>query len=95
MKTYRLAETPTSAECDALNIERKIVFSWTSSDMRAGRKMRAVRVGAFRAPRAGEWYLSGSSPAAWRAPNDLTHEFHILRLVVVNRQIHITEVLEG
>ena len=31
--------------------------------------------------KAGQWYLSGAIPQAYRAPNDLTQEFYILRLV--------------
>lgn len=46
-------------------------------------KVRAVRTDEFRPPRAGEWYLSGAIPAAYRAPNDLTTPFRILRLVAV------------
>jgi hypothetical protein len=38
--------------------------------------------GEFRAPRSGEWYLSGAIVEAYRAPSDLTMEFHIARLVV-------------
>jgi len=41
----------------------------------------AVRSGEFRAPRKGEFYISGAIPAAYRAPNDLTMKFQIARLV--------------
>jgi hypothetical protein len=37
------------------------------------------RTGEFRAPKKGEYYLSGAIPEAYRAPNDLSMEFHILR----------------
>ncbi len=52
---------------------------------RDGQHIMAVRIFEFRAPRKGEWYLSGASPTAWRAPNDLSIEFHIMRLAVVER----------
>ena len=87
MKTYRLTDRPILAECEALNIEQPSIMSWTPPD-KDGRKITAVKTAEFRTPRAGEWYLSGALPTAWRAPNDLTQEFHILRLVVVNRQTH-------
>jgi hypothetical protein len=45
------------------------------------RTRRFVRTGEFREPRAGEWYLSGAIPEAWRAPNALSTKFHILRQV--------------
>lgn len=38
--------------------------------------------GEFRAPRKGEWYLSGAIPEAYRAPNDLSTPYHILRETV-------------
>lgn len=45
----------------------------------------AIRTGEYRAPKAGEWYLSGAKPSAWKAPNDFIDnmKFHIMRLVKV------------
>ena len=37
------------------------------------------RTGEFRAPKKGEYYLSGAIPQAYRALNDLTQVYHILR----------------
>lgn len=39
--------------------------------------------GEKRAPKAGEWYLSGAIPEAYRAPADLSDVFYILRPVPV------------
>jgi hypothetical protein len=49
-----------------------------------------------RAPKKGEWYLSGAPIDAYRAPNDLTMEFHIARLVRVETKTVqvITEIDE-
>jgi hypothetical protein len=33
-------------------------------------KQRYVKTGEFRAPKKGEYYLSGAIPCAYRAPND-------------------------
>lgn len=33
----------------------------------------------FRAPKKGEFYLSGGPPSAWRAPNDLSMTFLVVR----------------
>ena len=38
-----------------------------------------VKTGEFRAPRKGEYYLSGAIPYPYRAPNDLTIAYHIVR----------------
>lgn len=43
--------------------------------------LRARWTGEKRAPRAGEWYLSGAIVEAWYASNDLTQEFHIAEAV--------------
>ncbi len=50
-----------------------------------GRDHRAVLTGEKRAPKKGEWYLSGAIPEAYRAPNDLSTAYHILALVKVRR----------
>lgn len=49
-----------------------------------------------RQPKKGEWYLSGCSIDAYRAPNDLPSEYHIARLVKVETQTVqvITELTE-
>lgn len=42
---------------------------------------RVIRTGETRAPKRGEWYLSGAIPEGYQAPNDLTQEFQICKLV--------------
>lgn len=44
---------------------------------------------AFRAPKKGEWYLSGAIVAAYRAPNDLTTEYHIVEKIARAKRITI------
>lgn len=41
---------------------------------------RFVKTGEVRAPRKGEYYLSGAVPTAYRAPNDLTTPYAIMRM---------------
>lgn len=53
---------------------------------------RAKYSGEFRPPNKGEWYLSGSIVAAYRAPNDLNTPFHIAILVKVRRVEYWEEV---
>jgi len=40
---------------------------------------RFIRVGEFRTPRKGDWYLSGAIPAAYMARANLTTPYHILK----------------
>jgi len=57
------------------------------------RHLRAIRTGEFRAPRKGEWYLSGAIVEAYRAPNDLTPEYQIAKIVRVETET-ITRIVE-
>lgn len=41
----------------------------------------AVRTDEFRPPRKGEYYLSGAAAIAYKAPNDLSDSFRIMRLI--------------
>lgn len=43
--------------------------------------LRAIWTGEKRPPKRGEWYLSGATIHAYRAPNDLTQIFPIARIV--------------
>ena len=54
----------------------------------------AVLTGEKRTPKAGEWYLSGAIAEAYMAPNDLSDEFCIVRLVKVKTRA-IIEVDNG
>ena len=39
-----------------------------------------VRTGEFREPKAGEFFLSGAIPEAYKAPNDLSTSYNIMQL---------------
>jgi hypothetical protein len=47
------------------------------------RNVRAVWTGEKRAPRKGEYYLSGAVIGAYLAPSDLNWPYHIAKLVTV------------
>ena len=53
---------------------------WVLKD---GLSVMARYAGEKRPPKKGEWYLSGAVVTAYRAPNDLSTEYHIAKLVVV------------
>lgn len=53
---------------------------------------RGKLTGEFRPPKKGEWYLSGAIPECYRAPNDLTQAFHIIKLVKIERIVTYVEV---
>lgn len=71
-KTYPLGDTPTADETGKASFRERFTG-----------RFRAVATGEKRPPRKGEWYLSGAIIAAYRAPNDLSGDFHIARLVRV------------
>jgi hypothetical protein len=51
-------------------------------------QIRAVATGQYRQPKAGEWYVSGAVPTAYRSPSDLSQCYHIVQLV----RIHATRL---
>lgn len=54
-----------------------------------GETVKAVSTGEFRAPKKGEWYLSGGPVEAYKAPNDLSDydKFNIATLVKVRKVV--------
>jgi hypothetical protein len=46
----------------------------------------AIRIGEFRPPKKGEYYLSGAIPMAYKAPNDLSTSYHICKLARISKQ---------
>lgn len=78
--TYPLGDTPSSKETGGAPVNDRIVLQ--SLGVGANR-FRAVPTGEKRAPKKGEWYLSGAEITVYRAPNDLSTVFHIARLVEV------------
>jgi hypothetical protein len=91
VKTYQLGDRLTLAELDRLGIERDSMGHLWGESVKDGTYARAIRTGEFRAPRKGEWYLSGSWPRAYRAPNDLSTKFRIMRLIVIEKRTVTTE----
>ncbi|WP_164104227.1 hypothetical protein [Candidatus Laterigemmans baculatus] len=69
-KYFPLADEPTTEDLVPLGVPDKT-------------GVRAMATGDSRKPRKGEWYLSGAIVEAYRAPSDLSSEFHIARLVVM------------
>lgn len=47
------------------------------------RKAQFVDTGEFRAPKKGEWFLSGAVPEVYCAPNDLSMKYHIMKEHIV------------
>lgn len=72
-KPYRRADALTVADFQELGL--------TLEECRTQPVIMAVWTGEKRAPKAGEWYLSGMTIAAYRARFNLTTEFPIARLV--------------
>ena len=60
-----------------IRFEQNWRFDGKNSDGTYLKKYRFSR-GEFRAPKRGEWYLSGAILSAYRAPNDLSTEFRIV-----------------
>lgn len=54
--------------------------------------IRAMPSGDYRAPKRGEWFLSGAIVSAYKADNDLTTPYHIARLVVAEKRIVLKRI---
>lgn len=66
-------------------------------DFMPPQKIMAINSGVKRCPEKGEWYLSGAIIAAYKAPNDLSTEYYIAKLVRVETKTvtEIVEIVEG
>lgn len=73
---YPLADRPSSEDLKKLGLE---------SLPKMPLAIRAIYAQEKRPPKAGEWYLSGSTPEAYRAPNDLSTAYHIAKLTVLKQ----------
>lgn len=51
---------------------------WSSVMNNSVRSTRFKKIGEFRTPKNGEWYLSGALPHAYMARADLNTKYHIL-----------------
>ena len=90
MTLYKIGDPLNRDESKALGLRRDNMAHIWGEPSKSGRYARAVRTYEFRSPKAGEWYLSGAIPTAYRAPNDLSSEFHIMSLVAVDGQAEHT-----
>ena len=91
MKTYKLGDRLSRKEAEAMGVDGSSMSHLWGEPNKDGRYVRAVRTDEFRAPLKGERYLSGSTPVAYTAPNDLSTKFRIMRLVVVEKRTVIVE----
>lgn len=79
-KAYKLADSPSSAELrEILQLLPEAPTPPSAALIR--NKLRAIPTKDVRAPKKGEWYISGAIPEAYRAPNDLSTEFRIAKIV--------------
>jgi len=97
---YPLAEHVLfSGEVAMLGVIAKYHPTWIHEyqDIKTAQAVRvgAVRTGEKRPPKAGEWYISGAIPEAYRQPHDGTSPQIIARLIkyrteVTTRHVEVT-----
>ena len=80
---FRLAECPSSGETGGLSFDERY----------HGNLIVAVKSGEFRPPKRDEWYLSGAIPEGYKAKNNLSTPFHILKLARLGVQTVVTETV--
>ena len=86
MKFYKLADRPSLAEVEDCGF-RPGEHPWVNPFRTGVIRLVAVLTGEKRPPKSDEWYLSGAIPEAYKAPNDLTTEFYILKLARVSTKL--------
>ena len=91
-KLFKLGDRVSIEEAETLGLDWKKANSLFEGT-KDGLFPRAVLTGEFRSPKKGEWYLSGAIPTAYKAPNDLSTEFRICKLVAMNRTTTVSEVI--
>jgi hypothetical protein len=66
-------------------------------DLKTGKtvKVGAIKTGEKRPPKAGEWYISGAIPEAYRQPHDSTISMQIARLVAYEIKTTYRIINEG
>lgn len=86
IKLYPLGDTHSKAK---FGVMRTLEFS--------DPKIMAINSHEFRCPNKGEWYLSGATPRAYKAPNNLSTRFYIAKIVRVEKVVeyNITEHLDN
>lgn len=90
MKFFPLGDNLSFKERKLFNVSLKETNCSIFSNPNDGFHMKAVRTEEFRAPRRGEWYLSGARPTAYKAPNDFSSQYRIMRLIKVERKTTIS-----
>jgi hypothetical protein len=90
-KQFYVGDHVTNKEMKSLGID--------TQGMKIEEKMRIARqnifgvpTGEFRPPRAGEWYISGAIPLAYRAAGNFSIKFHIAKLVILRKIVTETYV---
>ena len=89
---YPVMDRPTREELKVLGIHESFdSFSTISNPFNPGRLgIVGVKANERRKPLAGEWFLSGDS--VFKAGYDYNREYEIVRLVVVETKLRVTEV---
>ena len=67
--------------CHKCGTARGIPLQLFRGEGMMGYGKRYVKTGEVRCPKKGELYLSGALPTAYKAPNDLSTKFNIMREV--------------
>jgi hypothetical protein len=86
-KYYPIGDLPTAEETEALGATDLDLCRRENVD---GFHIMAEKTGEIACPKAGEWYLSGAIPTAYRMPHDCTSAYHMAKLVLVERRSVVT-----
>ena len=93
-KFYPLADQPRTADLERLDItgHNADLGNWRTPFLPGVVGLVAKRTGETRIPLAGEWYLSGAEPEAYRMPADGVGDYQIVELVLITGRTVFEEV---
>jgi len=77
----RIVTTNYCPNCGAKSPSKTEAFNYEGMNRIGEAGSFAAKTNEFRAPKKGEYYLSGAVPFAYKAPNDLSDKFRIMKIV--------------
>lgn len=84
-KFYKVSDWINAAERKRFDLSMK-ESTYIGVRVIDGIMIRAELTGEKRSPKRGEWYISGSTPVAYRAPKDFNEEYYIAKLVKLRQE---------
>jgi len=81
----KIVKTAFCPHCGTKTPSKTEAFNYEGMHLEERAGSFAVKTNEFRAPKKGEYYLSGAVPFAYKAPNDLSTKYRIMKIKIGER----------